>query len=172
MQVVLPTLVILNLSSICIQTIWHKQLQPMSSCFQKLTKLIVDGCDTLKYLFSSSMVESLIQLEVLEISNCKFIEAVIITRGERTSNTLFPKLYRLRLKHLPKLTSFCIFAGNSIELLSLARLWIENCPKMHTFVYSSPFADMPASKEETVNSAEENLQSQVQALFDEKVFFF
>ena len=130
----------------------------------------MDGCDTLKYLFSSSMVESLIQLEVLEISNCKFMEGVIITDGERISNNLFPKLYQLYLKHLSELTSFCNFAGNSIKLPSLARLWLENCPKMHTFVSNSPREDMPASNEEPMSS-EENLQSQTQPLFDEKVSF-
>ncbi|TXG53573.1 hypothetical protein EZV62_018829 [Acer yangbiense] len=134
-KIVLPILASMNLSAIHIQTIWHNHLQPMSSCFQKLTKLIVNDCDTVKYLFSSSMViESLIQLEVLEISNCKFMEAVIITNGERISNNLFPKLYRLHLKHLSELTSFCNFARYSIVLPSLAELRLENCPKMHTFV--------------------------------------
>ncbi|KAL5741070.1 hypothetical protein ACOSQ2_030250 [Xanthoceras sorbifolium] len=168
-KVVLPTLASLNLSSICFQTIWRNQLQPMSSCFQNLTKIIMDGCDNLKYVFSSSMVKSLIQLEVLEITNCKFMELVIITAGERISNTLFPKLYKLHLKHLPKLTIFCNFTGNSIEWPSLAQLRIENCPKMHTFVSNSPPLDMPASKEDQMNS-EENLHSHIQPLFDEKVW--
>ena len=143
----------------------------MSSCFQKLTKLIVDGCDTLKYLFSSSMVESLIQIEVLEISNCKLMEVVTITAGERMSNTMFTKLHRLHLKHLPELTTFCNFAGKLIELTSLAELWLENCPKMHAFVSNSPRADMPEAKEEQMNS-EKNLQySHTQPFFDEKVLF-
>ncbi|KAL5844625.1 hypothetical protein ACOSQ4_010583 [Xanthoceras sorbifolium] len=159
-KVLLPILASLILSSMHIQTIWHNQLQPMYSCFQNLTKIIIDGCDTLKYVFSSSMFESLIQLEVLEISNCKLMEVVTITAGGSISNTLFPKLYRLHLKHLPELTTFCNFIGNSIELPSLARLWLENCPKMHTFV----------SKEEQTNS-EDNLLSHVQPLFDEKVRF-
>ncbi|KAL5741057.1 hypothetical protein ACOSQ2_030237 [Xanthoceras sorbifolium] len=167
-KVVLPTLASLNLSSIRIETIWHNQFQPMSSCFQNLTNIIMDGCDTVKYVFSSSMVESLIQLKVLEISNCKFMEVVTITAGERISSTLFPKLYRLHVKHLPKLTSFCKFAGSSFELPSLARLWIENCPKMLTFVSNYPHSDMPASMEEYMN-VEENLHSHVQPFFDEKV---
>ena len=137
----------------------------MSSCFQKLTKLIVDGCDTLKYLFSSYMVESLIQLEVLEISNCKFMERVIITEGaERTCITQFSKLRELNLKHLPELTSFCNIVGNLIELPSLANLLIENCPKMHKFVSNSPCADMPASKEEQMNC-----QYDIHPLFGETV---
>ncbi|KAL5809771.1 hypothetical protein ACOSQ3_030462 [Xanthoceras sorbifolium] len=167
-KVVLPTLASLNLSSIRIETIWHNQFQPMSSFFQNLTNIIMDGCDTVKYVFSSSMVESLIQLKVLEISNCKFMEVVTITAGERISSTLFPKLYRLHVKHLPKLTSFCKFAGSSFELPSLARLWIENCPKMLTFVSNYPHSDMPASMEEYMN-VEENLHSHVQPFFDEKV---
>ncbi|KAL5786287.1 hypothetical protein ACOSQ2_008679 [Xanthoceras sorbifolium] len=100
-MVVLPTLASLNLSSIRIQTIWHNQLQPTSSYFQNLTKIIMDGCDTLV----------------------------------RISNTLFPRLYWLHLNHLPEFTTFCKFAGNSIELPSLARLFIKNCPKMHIYIY-------------------------------------
>ncbi|KAL5743198.1 hypothetical protein ACOSP7_029930 [Xanthoceras sorbifolium] len=167
-KVVLPTLTSLNLSSIPIPTIWHNQLQSMSSYFQNLKEIIIDGCDTLKYVFSSSMAKSLIHLEGLEISNCKFIEVVISIAGEIISNTLFPKLYKLHLKPLPELTIFCNFAGNSIEWPSLAQLWIENCPKMHTFVSNSPPIDMPASKEDQMNS-EENLHSHIQPLFDEKV---
>ncbi|KAL5807574.1 hypothetical protein ACOSQ3_030460 [Xanthoceras sorbifolium] len=167
-MVVLPTLASLNMSSIGIETIWHNQFQPMSSCFQNLTNIIMDGCDTVKYAFSSSMVESLIQLKVLEISNCKFMEVVTITAGERINSPLFPKLYRLHVKHLPKLTSFCKFAGSSFELPSLARLWIDNCPKMLTFVSNYPHSDMPASMEEYMN-AEENLHSHIQPFFDEKV---
>ncbi|KAL5807586.1 hypothetical protein ACOSQ4_030319 [Xanthoceras sorbifolium] len=167
-KVVLPTLTSLNLSSIPIPTIWHNQLQPMSSYFQSLKEIIIDGCDTLKYVFSFSIAKSLIHLEGLEISNCKFMELVIITAGERISNTLFPKLYKLHLKHLPELTIFCNFPGNSIEWPSLAQLWIENCPKMHTFVSNSPPLDMPASKEDQMKS-EENLHSHIQPLFDEKV---
>ncbi|TXG70650.1 hypothetical protein EZV62_005585 [Acer yangbiense] len=152
-KVVLPTLKSLNVSSIGIQTIWHNQFEAICSCFQNLTKLTVDGCDTLKYVFSSSMVESLIQLEVLEISNCKFMERVIITEGaERTCITQFSKLHELHLIHLPELTSFCNIVGNLIELPSLAHLWIANCPKMHKFVSNSPCVDIPTSKDEQMNS--------------------
>ncbi|KAL5853450.1 hypothetical protein ACOSQ3_008568 [Xanthoceras sorbifolium] len=133
-MVVLPTLASLNLSSIRIQTIWHNQLQPTSSYFQNLTKIIMDGCDTLV----------------------------------RISNTLFPRLYWLHLNHLPEFTTFCKFAGNSIELPSLARLFIKNCPKMHTFVSNSPHADMPPTMEEQMN-LEENLYTGIQPFFDEKM---
>ncbi|KAH7574292.1 hypothetical protein JRO89_XS03G0277700 [Xanthoceras sorbifolium] len=105
---------------------------------------------------------------VLEIFNCKFMEVVIITTRVRISNTLFPRLYWLHLNHLPEFTTFCKFAGNSIELPSLARLFIKNCPKMHTFVSNSPHADMPPTMEEQMN-LEENLYTGIQPFFDEKL---
>ncbi|TXG59149.1 hypothetical protein EZV62_016978 [Acer yangbiense] len=167
-KVVLPTLASINLSSIRIQTIWHNQLQPMSPCFQNLKEIIMDGCDTVKHGFPSSMVESLVQLEVLKISNCKLMEVVTIAEGGRVNNTLFTKLHRLHLNYLPELTTFCNFAGKLIELTSLAELLLVNCPKMHAFVSNSPHADMPAANEEQINS-EKNLHSHIQPFFDEKV---
>ncbi|KAK2640374.1 hypothetical protein Ddye_028169 [Dipteronia dyeriana] len=164
-KVVLSTLESLNLSSIRIQTIWHNQLWSMSG-FQSLTKIIIDDCDNLKYVFSSSMVKSLMKIEVIQISNCNSMEEVIITEGERIGNTLFPKLYQLHLKHLPELTTFCNFTRNLIELRSLTHLWLENCPKMHTFVSNSPHPDMSTSKEEHMNLSD-NQHARIQPLFNE-----
>ncbi|KAL5775496.1 hypothetical protein ACOSP7_013053 [Xanthoceras sorbifolium] len=81
-----------KLCGIGIQTIWHKKLLAMSF-----------------------MAEILLQLKVLEISNCKFMKGVIVTE-ELISTTPFPKLNQLKLKNLPELTRFYNFLGNSIKL--------------------------------------------------------
>ncbi|KAK3227604.1 hypothetical protein Dsin_007466, partial [Dipteronia sinensis] len=161
----LPTLTSLNLSSIASQTIWHNQLQPHSVCFHKLTELSIYGCHNLKYLFPISVAESLNHLKDLHIYDCKLMEGVIITQGERKSSTMFPKLKQLSLDDLPELTRFCNFNGNSIELPSLSELIINNCPKMQTFASNSlPGIEEP---EEVNTDTEENLPS----FFDEKVSF-
>ncbi|XP_031274592.1 uncharacterized protein LOC116133068 isoform X2 [Pistacia vera] len=142
-----------------------------SSCFQNLTILVIDGFDQLKYLFPSSMVKSLFKLKKLEISNCKFMERVIDEDEERSSRMLFPKLYELKLTDLPKLTTFYNSTAKFVEMSSLFRLLIENCPGMQTFISSCVRGDMTSSsKENEEMSAKENY-TRMQSLFDKKVRF-
>ncbi|KAL5809789.1 hypothetical protein ACOSQ3_030480 [Xanthoceras sorbifolium] len=151
----------------------HSDMRPfidekaMSFCLQQLTELTFDGCDNLKYLFPSSMAESLVHLEILKISNCKFMEGVIISQEERKSSSVLPKLNQLKLKDLSELTRFCNFSGYFIELPSLSELEISNCPKMQTFASDSVCADMLAIEEPKEANTEENIHS----FFDEKVAF-
>ena len=148
--------------------LWYNQLlQALSWCLQNLRALIMCGCGNLKYSFPSAMAESFVHLEFLEISNCKFMEGIIIIQEERKSSTLFPKLNQLKLKGLPKLTRFCDFSGYSIELPSLSRMEIQNCPKMQTFASDSPCADMQAIEEPEKVNTEETIHS----FFDEKVIY-
>ncbi|KAK4849774.1 hypothetical protein QYF36_000692 [Acer negundo] len=142
-----------------LKEVWHNQL-----LITNLKSLVVDDkCSSLKYLFTQSLALGLVQLQELEIKNCAVLEAIIVIDEERTDNTLFPNLTRLELKDLPKLLRFCNFLGNSIELPSLARLWIDNCPNMETFISGSTDANMPASKE--------NLHIDIQPFFNEKEIF-
>ncbi|KAJ0100518.1 hypothetical protein Patl1_21952 [Pistacia atlantica] len=142
-----------------------------SSCFQNLTNLVIDGFDQLKYLFPSSTVKSLFKLKKLEISNCKFMERVIDEDEERSSRMFFPKLYELKLTELPKLTTFCNSTANIVEISSLFRLWIKNCPAIQTFISNSICGGMTSSsKENEEMSAKENY-TRMQSLFDKKVRF-
>ncbi|TXG59146.1 hypothetical protein EZV62_016975 [Acer yangbiense] len=161
-KVELPTLASLYLSSIVSQTIWHNQLQAHSACFHNLTKLTIYGCHNLKYLFPIYVAESLNNLVVLNIWNCKLTERVVMAQDEREISILFPKLNKLNLRDLSELTRFCTFNGNSIELPSLTELIIQDCPKMQTFASNS----LPGIEEpEEVNTyTQENLPS----FFDEK----
>ena len=48
---------------------------------QNLTKLTVQHCDRLKYMFSYSMINSLLQLQYLAISRCESMEEVVDITG-------------------------------------------------------------------------------------------
>ncbi|XP_031273659.1 uncharacterized protein LOC116132137 [Pistacia vera] len=168
-NVVFPTMDDLTLSSTITEWIWQSQLPATSSCFEKLKILVIDGFDHLNYFFSSSMVKSLFELKELEISNCKLIEGIIVEDEERTNTVLFPKLYQLKLRDLPKLTTFCSSTGNFVELSSLFRLWIDNCPGMKSFVSISIWSDMTSTKKLESTNSNENLHPHMQSLFDKKV---
>ncbi|KAJ0086487.1 hypothetical protein Patl1_06994 [Pistacia atlantica] len=170
-EAVFPTMDDFTLSSIITEWIWQSQLPAASSCFQELTILVIDGLDHLKYFFCSSMVRSLFNLKELEISNCKLIEGIIVEDEERTSTMLFPKLDQLKLRDLPKLTTFCSSTGNFIELSSLFRLWIENCPGMKSFISNSIWSDMTSTRKFEERNSNENLHAHMQSLFDKKVAF-
>ena len=150
---------------------WHNQL--LIGYFTNLKSLVVDDkCNNLKYMFTPSLGLGLVQLQELVIKNCVVLEAIIVIVEERTDNTLFPSLTRLELKGLPKLSRFCTFPGNSIELPSLARLWIDNCPNMETFISGSTDADITASKENNLACCNVCItDADIQPFFDEKVLF-
>ncbi|XP_044468901.1 probable disease resistance protein At4g27220 isoform X2 [Mangifera indica] len=161
-KVMLPSLENLTLSTVNIKNIWLNQLLLFSSCVQTLKSLIVEGCNSLKFLFSTSMAKYLMQLHNLEIRNCMSMEAVIKTEGlgreEDITKITFPKLFYLELKDLPKCMRFG--AGEFLEFPSLEALHIQSCPNLKTFFSSSPFVDLS-----------ENRPTDMHPLFDEKVAF-
>ena len=151
----------LKLTSIMIEKIWHDPDMGISSCIPNLTSLVVDGCDNMKSLLSSSVAESFRNLKKLEISNCKLMEEIILTEGldvEGKSKMKFQKLEFLFLKDLPKLARFCNI--NLLKCPALKKLQIDNCTKLNTFI--SNVGVNVNGEGQTVNSA----------LFDEKVVLF
>ncbi|GAY68179.1 hypothetical protein CUMW_262120 [Citrus unshiu] len=167
-KVSLPSLEELNLRELRnIKKIWPDHNQGMYCC-QNLTTVIVDGCDHMKYLFSYSMVNSLLQLQYLEISYCSSMEGIVDTTGwsERDEGKfielkVFPKLHSMRLQWLRKLTSFAntghIHSDLVVEFPSLLNLNIDGCSNMLRFISTS-------SPEDTNHS-----EMQPPPLFDEKV---
>ncbi|KAJ6757123.1 hypothetical protein OIU74_026385 [Salix koriyanagi] len=155
-----PNLEDLKLSSIEVEKIWQDQPGELSCWFVRLTSLIVQGCRNLKYLFTTSMVESLAQLKRLELCDCVSMEEIIIKNGlgeeENVRGVMLPKLEFIKLKGLPNLTRFC--TGHLIECCFLQELWIENCPALKTFISNSSV---------TNNQFEDSNST----LFDEKVAF-
>ncbi|KAJ0087077.1 hypothetical protein Patl1_07081 [Pistacia atlantica] len=172
MKVVFPRLENLKLSSMNIENIWVDQPQPMSSCIQCLKSLTVEECNGLKFLFSSAMVKSLVELQKLVICNCKSMEAVILdSEGleiqDKIIDMSFPKLFYLKLVGLQKLTRFGI--GNSIEFPTLMELYIESCFNLKTFFPNFSGIEILRKEPEEVSLQDYNID--VNALFDDKVVF-
>ncbi|KAJ0085589.1 hypothetical protein Patl1_07035 [Pistacia atlantica] len=137
LKVVLPRLENLKLSSINSKNIWVDQPQPIPSYIECLKSLTMEECNGLQFMFSSSMVKSLVQLQKLVICICKSMEAVIFdSEGEdKIIDLSFPKLFYLKLAGLPQLTRFG--SGNSIEFLTLNELHIEGCSNLKIFFRNS-----------------------------------
>ncbi|XP_044486366.1 uncharacterized protein LOC123211639 [Mangifera indica] len=170
-RVVFPRLENLKVCSINFEKTCIHQPLAMFRYGQCLKSLTVENCNDLKFLFSSFMVKSLNQLQELLISNCKSMEVIIDLEGvqkeEKIVDMSFPKLLYMKLKVLPKLTSFG--AGNLIEFPFLKELHIEHCHNLKTFFCKSFYPETEGKAKEEVNSENEFIN--VNPLFDEKVAF-
>lgn len=118
--------------------IWHDgQLLTVSY----LTQLQVYNCDKLKCAFTSSVVESSVNLETVIVGDCNEMEDMIegILGGEERINNsirVFPKLQVLYLVNLPNLKRFC--SGiNPTEFPFLRKLEIIKCPVLSTFHFDT-----------------------------------
>lgn len=131
MQVIFSCLEKLELFSTNIKKIWPDCFLATSGC-QNLTNLIVDCCGGLKFLCSSSMVNSLVQLKELKIRDCLSMEGVVndtgLAKEAKMTEMVFPRLVFLELNGLPKLTRFA--TGNSVQFPSLVELFIDDCPNL------------------------------------------
>ncbi|GKV44815.1 hypothetical protein SLEP1_g51966 [Rubroshorea leprosula] len=152
----------LELSWINVNTIWHASIT--SSHVAKLTKLIVEGCGNLEYLFPSSIALGLVQLYSLKVTNCAKMEQVI--KGEGAED-LFPKLFTVILESCPNLK--CFYEGNSrLEFPRLYEITVVNCLALAAFA-SSFSSDQ--KKEITTNDieSEERHVIPTQPFFSDKV---
>ncbi|GLT98192.1 hypothetical protein SLE2022_157080 [Rubroshorea leprosula] len=151
-KIVFQKLEELQLSCINIKSIWGSQLSIASSCIQILTKLIIEGCDHLEHLLSSSMAKSLVKLRCLEIKKCKEIREIIGPENAEDIKDVisFPTLEILKIEHLEKHTGFC--SGNcSVEFPALKQLFIEHCPELKGFTFNHASTDMTGGLEPLFN---------------------
>ncbi|XP_050109740.1 disease resistance protein At4g27190-like [Malus sylvestris] len=127
--------------------------------FPSLTSLIVDQCDGLRFMFSSSMARSLEQLKYLQISRCHLMEEIVSTHepGEENADNMFRKLEHLHLEDLPNLARFC--AGSYIEFPSLERLDLRYCPKLGAFISNNMSKEITNSKEIEGKGSKDNFQT-------------
>ncbi|PRQ18278.1 putative P-loop containing nucleoside triphosphate hydrolase, leucine-rich repeat domain, L [Rosa chinensis] len=84
--------------------------------FPNLTTLSVSSCDHLRFLFSFSMAQSLVELKHLIVSSCAIMKAIVSTRDQSNGENIdimFRKLKSLTLQQLPNLNRF--FTESCIE---------------------------------------------------------
>uniref|UniRef100_A0A3N7FG70 Uncharacterized protein n=1 Tax=Populus trichocarpa TaxID=3694 RepID=A0A3N7FG70_POPTR len=98
-----------------------------------LTTLKVKECKRLTHVFTDSMIASLIQLQVLEISNCEELEQIIakdnddendqILSGSDLQSSCFPNLWRLEIRGCNKLKSlFPVAMASGLKKLRILRV--------------------------------------------------
>ncbi|OMP11998.1 putative Disease resistance protein RPS5 [Corchorus olitorius] len=168
---VFPCLEELYISYINVERIWDDKL---SDCNQKLTRLIIKGCDKLKHLLSTSMARSMVHLNYLKVQNCDSLREIIssvegnVAEGgvakDDTMTQIFPKLESLVLSTLRDLERFC--HGNQFEFSSLKTLRIWGCFSLKTFI-----SDTMVESETHGQEAEEKSEIYFSRLFNEKVVF-
>ncbi|KAL3612742.1 hypothetical protein D5086_003762, partial [Populus alba] len=117
----------------------HLNLLPDMRCIWKglvpsnLTAFKVEECKRLTHVFTDSMIASLAQLKVLEISTCDELEQIIawdnddekdqILSGSDLQSACFPNLYRLDIKGCNKLKSlFPIAMASGLKKLQILRV--------------------------------------------------
>uniref|UniRef100_A0A803Q7H5 AAA+ ATPase domain-containing protein n=1 Tax=Cannabis sativa TaxID=3483 RepID=A0A803Q7H5_CANSA len=94
-----------------VEMIWADQLQEVSY-MQNLKDLNVYECHKLKYLFSSAVARSFIQLRNLKVEWCENMEEIVVIKeggeeeGSSNDTISFPKLEDIRLENLKNLKRF------------------------------------------------------------------
>ncbi|XLS80925.1 hypothetical protein HN51_046756 [Arachis hypogaea] len=105
-----------------------------------LTWLKIEGCASLKYLFTSSAPKCLVQLKELLISNCEALESLMVDYQPHDDDhdvIIFKKLERLSLSQIPKLESF--YTGKStLNFPSLKEVKVTECNRLeYMFTFST-----------------------------------
>ncbi|KAI7981624.1 Disease resistance protein RPS2 [Camellia lanceoleosa] len=132
----LPSLKKVKLS--CLPKLTHvwKDNSPGIQGFQNLRSLIVNGCGSLINLFSYSLAKLLVKLQVIEVTECGGMEAIIANEPNADDEVImkiimFPQLKKLKFRNLPNLESFCSRTYKFEESL-LKTAEVNNCPKLKT----------------------------------------
>ncbi|XP_021823842.1 probable disease resistance protein At4g27220 [Prunus avium] len=102
-----------------------------------LTRLILNQCDGLRFLFSCSMARRLEQLEHLEISTCQMMEEIVSATYDTSTTQLktfeCPNLDFVEIDACERLINiFPASVANSLE--QLTKLSVENCAFLEEIV--------------------------------------
>ncbi|KAG8650687.1 hypothetical protein MANES_07G060300v8 [Manihot esculenta] len=130
----LPRLKKLELTSLpMLRHLWNKD--PIGILeFKNLKWLHVGNCSSLKYIFTWSMALCLLQLEKIELNNCKMIEGIIEKEEtEEAVNSadkmILHSLKSVVLKCLPRFSRLCSGWSN-VECPLLEEMSIHECPSL------------------------------------------
>ena len=109
----------------------------------KLKVLKIQGCNLLEHIFTFSTLQSLTQLEELEVKDCKAME-VIVRKENEEQKTASDIVVSLNLKlialvNLPNIVGF--FLGkNEFIWPALEKVVIGECPQITVFTYGQSTA--------------------------------
>jgi len=92
LQVGVPKLQRLELSSIQIDIIWSVDQSSKALSFENLTHLDVNGCGKLKYLMSSTMAKCLVNLQSLYVSECGKMKSIFFLEQDREKDIMVRRL--------------------------------------------------------------------------------
>ncbi|KAK7858283.1 disease resistance protein [Quercus suber] len=122
-----------NLSQLA--SIWKGPCQLAD--FRNVKTVIVIKCNKLKFLFSPSMSQGLLQLEELWVEDCSDLDEIIQKDGGITLDKItLPRLKTLALQNLALLVNF--YDGNSsLECPFLEHLHVRDCPNFRTSNFHS-----------------------------------
>ncbi|KAH6817112.1 hypothetical protein C2S51_000715 [Perilla frutescens var. frutescens] len=127
--------------------LWNSGISPnqqnVISSFNRLSSIYISDCHGLQSLFSLSVMASgswFVQLESLEIWSCHMMEQVLLCNEEENQTNIhiplvFPKLKKLKLSFLRRLTSFCK-GIKSIEFPLLDQMEVVKCT-LKSFVFTT-----------------------------------
>jgi hypothetical protein len=132
LEISLRTLSLGNLPNL--KYLWNKDPQGNIK-YQNLFMVKVAKCESLKHMFPFSVAKDLLQLQVLEISDCGVEEIIAKDQGddkEEHVGLVFTRLVSLKFLNLQELRCFC--SGNhNFRFPLLNKLYVVECPKMETF---------------------------------------
>ncbi|KAI4313193.1 hypothetical protein L6164_026191 [Bauhinia variegata] len=98
-------------------------------CFPRLTRIHIEMCNNLKYLFVILSSHELPQLNELIVEECSLLENVFACKESNTEGeqaVMFSKLRKLRLRKLPNLVN--VYKGFKWD--SVNDKQVEDCPKL------------------------------------------
>ncbi|KAD7476943.1 hypothetical protein E3N88_00079 [Mikania micrantha] len=118
----IPNLRLMNLWSLkSLKYIWKSNQRKVLK-FPNLTTFSIEFCDSLKHVFTSSMVGGLLQLQHLRVMYCKNMEVIVKIEEEdevKEEMELFPCLKSLKLKALYRLKGFCLGKAKTVRKTEL-----------------------------------------------------
>ncbi|GMP85092.1 hypothetical protein CsSME_00038386 [Camellia sinensis var. sinensis] len=104
--------------------IW-KNISQQTHCFKNLSSLRVQHCDNLRYIFTISMANVLVNLQLLTVEHCEKVEKIVIRENEE--EIFSQDIYRVSLINLPRLVCFGPDV-NDIEIPAEETI-VSRCPK-------------------------------------------